>query len=504
MTSARVLIVEDEAIVAKDLEVRLTAHGYQVIGAVATGADAIEMAGRLTPDIVLMDIRLRGDLDGIEAADRIRRATHRPVVYLTAHADTATVARACTTEPFGYILKPFDERELSTVIEMAIYKHRAEERLRESEERHATTLRSIGDAVIATDAAARVTMMNPVAESLTGWPQAEALGRALTEVFHIVNETSRLPVESPIGKVLATGTTVGLANSTVLIRRDGAEFPIDDCGAPIRDRSGRLTGAVLVFRDVTEAKRLEDLLRQSQKMEAIGRLAGGVAHDFNNLLTVIQGYSTLVADSLQPDHPSRPFAEEVYRAAEKAAALTAQLLAFSRKQMLRPQAFDLNQRIKDLERMFSRLIGAHIRVHLDLSPGLGLTRADPSQVEQIVMNLVVNARDALPNGGELTLRTDVVEGSANAAPDMPLVPGTYHRLSVIDNGVGMNEPTRARVFEPFFTTKEMGKGTGLGLATVFGIVKQSGGHITVASTPGRGTTFAVYLPAAENGAVNVA
>src|SRR3954468_8766006 len=258
MTPARILVVEDDRVVARDIQHQLTRIGHTVVGVTPLGEDAVRLALESHPDLVLMDIRLEGALDGVDAAQQIRNRCQVPVVYLTAYADDETLKRARVTEPFGYLLKPFEDSQLRTVIEMALYKHAAERKLRESERRYAVTLASIGDAVIATDERGRVTFLNPVAEALTGWPRAEAAGRPLAEVFRIVNEETRQPVEDPAAKVLRLGTVVGLANHTALLARDGRELPIDDCGAPIIDDRGRIAGVVLVFRDVTQRRQAEE------------------------------------------------------------------------------------------------------------------------------------------------------------------------------------------------------------------------------------------------------
>ncbi len=265
MTPASILIVEDDRVVARDIQHHLAGFGYTVAGTTAFGEDAVRLAEEARPDLVLMDIRLAGAMDGIEAARRLRERCRVPVVYLTAYADEETLRRARVTEPFGYILKPFEDRELHTVIEMALYKHQAERRLLESERRYAVTLASIGDAVIATDGRGQVTFLNPAAEALTGWPGAEAAGRPLPEVFRIVNEETRRPAEDPASKVLRLGTVVGLANHTLLLARGGREVPIDDSGAPIRDDRGDVTGVVLVFHDVAEQRRAEAALRESEE-----------------------------------------------------------------------------------------------------------------------------------------------------------------------------------------------------------------------------------------------
>ncbi len=270
MTPARILVVEDDRVVARDIQHQLTRIGHTVVGVTPSGEDAVRLALESHPDLVLMDVRLEGALDGVDAAQQIRDRCQVPVVFLTAFADDETLERARVTEPFGYLLKPFEDSELRTVIEMALYKHAAERKLRESERRYAVTLASIGDAVIATDDQTRVTFLNRVAEALTGWPRAEATGRPLAEVFRIINEETRQPVEDPAAEVLRLGIMVGLANHTVLLARDGREVPIDDCGAPIIDDRGSITGVVLVFRDTTQRRSAEEaevLRRANARLE---------------------------------------------------------------------------------------------------------------------------------------------------------------------------------------------------------------------------------------------
>jgi len=274
-------------------------------------------------------------------------------------------------------------------------------------------------------------------------------------------------------------------------RKDGTSFPVEYVSTPIFV-DGQVAGAVVVFKDATERRALEEQLLHAQKMEAIGRLAGGVAHDFNNVLTVILSCADLLASDIAPDNPE---VEEIRQAARRAAGLTRQLLAFSRRQILEPRVLDLNEVLGNLEKMIRRIVGEDIDVRVSLAPDLGSVRADPGQIEQVVMNLVVNARDAMPRGGKLVLETANVDLDASWAREhVGVSPGRYVMLAVRDTGVGMDAGTRARIFEPFFTTKERGKGTGLGLSTVHGIVKQSGGEIDVCSELGRGTTFHIYLP----------
>lgn len=511
MTATRILIVEDEILVARDLEQQLTALGYQAVGIAATGARALQLVAESQPHLILMDIRLQGALDGIATAEQIRQRHLLPVIYLTAHADSATAARARVSEPFGYILKPFEERELRTIIEMALYKHEAERKLRASERRFATTLRSIGDAVIATDEQGYITYMNPTAEELTGWSLAAAQGQPLANIFQIISETTRQPAPSPAKRVLQEGIVVGLANHTLLITRDGQELPIDDSAAPILDDQGNCTGVVLVFRDITERRLAEERLRASeqqvrqvQKMEAIGQLAAGIAHDFNNMLTVINGYSSLLLSSKEPGPNWQKYVERIETAGKRAEALTRQLLTFSRRQMVQSRILSLNQIVMNMEQMFSRLLGEHIQIITVLDTTLAPVRADAGQIEQVLMNLAVNARDAMPDGGAITLQTSNLILTREQTLGLPdLQPGLYAVLTVQDTGCGMTEQVKAHLFEPFFTTKERDKGTGLGLATVYGIIKQSNGHITVKSEVNQGTAFTIYLPAVHGQVTDV-
>jgi PAS domain S-box-containing protein len=270
----------------------------------------------------------------------------------------------------------------------------------------------------------------------------------------------------------------------------------------VRNTDGKIAKVVGNVMDVTERKKadqtrrsFEEQLRQSQKMEAIGKLAGGVAHDFNNLLTVILGYSELASRHLQEGHPAHKPLAEVLNASKRAAGLTRQLLVFSRSQVIERKPVDINQIVNSIDGLLRRAVGEGIDLRMALAPDLGVTLADAGQIEQVLMNLVVNARDAMPQGGTLTLETANVDlDEAYVAKHVDIVPGPYVMLSVTDSGCGMDAQTKSRVFEPFFTTKERGKGTGLGLATVYGIVSQSGGHVAVESQPGRGSTFEIYLP----------
>ena len=265
MINSKILIVEDEAISALDLQSRLQNRGFLVPEIAFTGEEAIRKSAEVRPDLVLMDIMLPGDIDGITAAEQIKSRFDIPVIYVTAYADEATLQRAKITEPFGYIIKPFQERELAIAIEMALYKHKMEKKIKENEKWLATILRSIGDAVIVTDKSSLITFMNGIAEKLTGWGMEEVLNKKLNDIFSIINRDTRQPHENIIDKVLSDGIVRGLANHTILIAKDGTEIPIDDSMAPIKDDLGNITGAVLVFRDVTEREEAEEKIRQAYK-----------------------------------------------------------------------------------------------------------------------------------------------------------------------------------------------------------------------------------------------
>jgi PAS domain S-box-containing protein len=292
-----------------------------------------------------------------------------------------------------------------------------------------------------------------------------------------------------------------LAGETFVASADVAGRSYETWYSPRVDANGTVTGVLGVATDLTERRQLEEQLRQSQKLESVGLLAGGIAHDFNNMLTAITGYADLVMDDLPPGDRRRDDVAEIGRAAQKAALLTSQLLAFSRKQILRPEALNLNDAVIDVSRMLRRVIGEDIALVTSMGEGLGLVNADPGQVAQVLMNLAVNARDAMPNGGTLTIETATVDlDDGYARRHESVRPGPFVMLAVSDTGTGMPPEVRERIFEPFFTTKGIGKGTGMGLATVYGIVKQSGGHVWVYSEVGHGSTFKVYLPRIVQGA----
>lgn len=367
----RILVVEDEFITATDIKDNLLRLGYEVAAVVDTGEDAVLKAAELRPDLILMDITLNGPMSGIEAATEIKHSLEIPIVYLTSHVDVVTIAEAKTSEPFGYLSKPYNVPTMLSTIEMALYKSCAD----------------------------------------------------------------------------------------------------------------------------NKRKRLEDQLQQAQKMEAVGRLAGGVAHYLNNMLSVIIGYADMMQEDAGPSDPRFADLKKIIGAAERSVDIVKQLLAFAREQSISPNDLNLNDFIADKLKMLRQMAGGDIELHWRPSATQGLLHMDPNQLDQILENLVSNARGAIDGKGAIAILTgnadfDQVYCESHAA----CLPGRYLRLSVSDDGCGMDEATLAQIFEPFFTTKSQGQGTGLGLATVYGIVMQNGGFIDVNTEPGRGTTCHIYLP----------
>jgi PAS domain S-box-containing protein len=345
------------------------------------------------------------------------------------------------------------------------------------------------DVIYTHDLEGHFTSLNRAGEQITGYTRAEA---AQMSVLQIVSPAYQDQIRGMIARQFADEAKTPC--SLEILAKDGRKVLLEVSPRLVL-KDGQAVGMQGIARDVTQRRHLEEQLAHAQRMEAIGHLAGGVAHDFNNLLTVVTGYSELVLRRLGAESPVRQEIEQIKKAGERATTLTRQLLAFSRKQMLQPRVLDLNAVLSDVERLLRRLIGENIQLTMVLGPDLKRVKADPGQMEQIIMNLAVNARDAMPQGGMLTVGTaNVVLDDDYANQHVDVKPGQYVMLAVSDTGIGMDDHTRSHIFEPFFTTKVKGKGTGMGLSTVYGIVKQSGGYIWVYSEPNQGSTFKIYLP----------
>ena len=497
MTGLRVLLVDDNpddrALVRRELERDFP------------GADATEVrdTGELERalanggfDVVITDYRLNWT-DGLVV---LRRAKERwpdtPVVMFTGSGGEEIAVQAMKDGLDDYVIKtPSHYRRLPSAVASALERARGRAAIREQE--HAVAALAESEArfralfenahvgICITDRGGVILHTNAAYRDLLGYTGEELRGTTFLDYAH--------PDDLPENRRLfERGEPYRLEKRYV--RKDGRAVWVDLGSAVVGDAEGTPQFAFGIAIDITERKLLEERLLHSQKMEAIGRLVGGIAHDFNNLLTAITGYAELVASRLDENDPVRADVAEIQRAGERAAALVQQLLAFGRKQVLKPRSVNLNAVVGDIQAMLRRVIGEDVELVTVEKPGLAPVNVDVGQLEQVIVNLVVNARDALPRGGSVPLAPGERDVAAREELRVGIPAGRYVTLAVSDTGIGMDADTRARIFEPYFTTKEQGKGSGLGLATVFGIVEQSGGHVTVESVPGDGATFTVYLP----------
>ncbi len=528
MNKGRVLIIDDEALIRRALSDYLSEHDYETEVAV-DGLEGLNRAREDHFDAVLVDLRMP-KVDGLEVISTLNaEQPDLPIIVVSGTGVLADAIEAVRLGAWDYITKPVrDMGEVVMVIERVLDKaHLIEERsryqaqieqlnrsleaevirkthelqaqnrqlerllnqVREQATRVQQILDLVPEGVLLLDAEGRVLLTNPLAEQdlrvLAPLPAPEVAQPPSQYYRH-----TPLPTlgERPLTDLL-TLPPHGLWHE---IAAKGKQYQI--LARPIFSEATPSEWLV-VIRDMTRQREIERRIQQQERLAAIGQLAAGIVHDFNNHLTAITGYSELLLLSIDPNDPRRADLEEIKKAAERSASLNRQLLTFSRKQVIQPRIISLNELIINIEKMLRRLIGEDIELVIHLDPNLGQIEADPTQIDQVIMNLVVNARDAMPNGGRLSIETSNVDMDENLAlRHADLAPGAYVLLTVSDNGIGMDQETQSHLFEPFFTTKERGKGTGLGLATVYGIVKQSKGSIWVYSEVGRGSTFKIYLP----------
>ncbi|MBU4200337.1 MAG: response regulator [Verrucomicrobia bacterium] len=510
MAGERILIVEDESIVAKDIQNSLKNLGYVVPAIVSTGEEAVVKAHELKPDLVLMDVMLKGQIDGIEAAEQIRAQSHIPVVFLTAYTDDQTLKRAKVSEAFGYLLKPFEDRELRTTIEMALYQCIMKRKLRESREWFETTLRCLGDAVVATDTHDCIQMINATAEALTGWPRADAIGRKLTDIFCLKDRPQSLLLEQFNTKILQGNEATEFGKDSILIARDGHPIPIDHSIAPIVGGEGNILGIVVIFRDVSDRHLSEDRerdlqkrLSRSKRMESLGILAGGVAHDLNNILGPIIDYPDLIMKNLPADSALRADLEIIKNSSHKAIEMVHDLLTLGRIGHVPMEPIALNEIIdacmsstefRTLQTKFPLVMAEH-----QLAPDLHRVMGSRQHLYEVVMNLLINAFDAMPSGGRLMLTTSMKQLNKALEGYEVIEPGKYAVLHFTDTGRGIGEENINQIFEPFFTKRTLGweVGSGLGLAVVYGVVKDHKGFLNVTSKVGTGSDFDVYFPVSE-------
>jgi PAS domain S-box-containing protein len=493
----RVLIVNDEPDHLTLMDRLLRGAGYQVLKA-KDGCEALDQARHLRPQLIISDVSMPC-MDGIELCRRARADTDLclvPILLVSAHRrDAASAIEGLEAGADEYLEAPYEPGRLIAQAARLVERARSENAIRESEKRYRMLFESNPQPMWVFDEETLQFMaVNEAAIQHYGYSRAEFLAMTIKDI--------RPPedVQALLDDVGKHSRGIDRAGTWRHLKKSGEIIDVEVTSHEIvfDERPAKL---VLAF-DISSRKQAEDALkkveeqfRRSQKLEAVGRLAGGVAHDFNNILTAILGYSDLTLRSLENYDSARHRIEEIQRAAQRASSLTQQLLAFSRKQVLQPKVLNLNLIVADIDRMLRRLIGEDVDLVTILDPGLGRVKADPGQMEQVLMNLVVNSRDAMPDGGKLTIETKNVHlDSTYAQTHLSVQPGQFVMLAVSDTGIGMEAEMQEHIFEPFFTTKEKGKGTGLGLSTIYGIVKQSGGNIWVYSEVGHGTTFKIYLP----------
>jgi signal transduction histidine kinase/BarA-like signal transduction histidine kinase len=484
MDTSRILIVEDESIVALDLQARLFRLGYDVVGIADTGALALDLAEQFRPDLTLMDIRLRSGMDGIETASHLRARFGIPVVYLTAYSDEATLQRAKFTEPLGYLVKPFEERELHSTIEMALYKIAMEKRLQAETSRLQSVVSTLPEGVL---------LLGKDRRLLMGNQRALDYLRYLAQVDE--DETVLWTHPYALDSLLASAGDGGWHELHVTGDKD-LIFEINV--AEVQTTADKTASEwMLIIRDVTAERELQERIRLQERLAAIGQFAAGIAHDFNNILATVTLELYIVRKTepaLLPKTQER--LEIISQQAVRASSLVKQLLDFSRTSITETHDFDLIPLMQELLTMFTRLLPENIRLRLSLPDRPVIINGDPTRITQLLMNLALNARDAMPDGGDLSIE---VVTAPHTALDASLI-ADFHdwtQIRVTDTGCGIEPDDLPHIFEPFFTTKSPGKGTGLGLAQVYGIVQQHGGLIDVSSHIGEGSTFNIWLPMLE-------
>ncbi len=500
--------MEDEVIVARDIEQQLLGMGYDLVGHATRGEEAVALAAQLRPDLILMDIQLAGDMDGIAAAQAIHAQNSLPIVFLTAFAADDVLARAKLAEPYGYILKPFSERELRTVIEMAFYKHQADTRLRASEAFNLSILNSISANIVVLDKEGIIIAANDSGASLS-----------LANTLKFGNPSTHVDV----GSNYLTRYQAGIRFTTdedALTARNGISAVLEGTrsnfsmhyphhlpgqqrwfhlsASPLKLDTG---GIVITHHNVTDQMLLQQQLTQAQKMQSVGQLTGGIAHDFNNILTSILGYTDLALERFVPDKTSKlaTYLNEVKRASLRARDLIVNMLAFSRGGKGEPRRVKPADMMAEVAKLLRSVLPSSLELLVTAKSGSPDIYLDPVHLHQMIMNLCINARDAVGAHGRIEVGLTPhshVDGECDSCHHQ--AQGEFVEIWVKDNGSGINPETLAHMFEPFYSTKGVGKGTGLGLSTVHGLVHGYGGHIIVTSTPGSGTTIRLLLPSASD------
>ncbi|MBN1409323.1 MAG: response regulator [Spirochaetales bacterium] len=490
ISKPRIMVVEDTYIVAKDIQDTLSELGYLVSEIASSGKEAMEVAGQNKPDLVLMDIKLSGNMDGIETASQLQERYDVPVIYLTAYADNHILERAKRTQPCGYIIKPYKKMELHSTIEMALYKSKMENFLKSREELMSTTLRSISNAVITVDVKGNLTFLNPVAEKLFGLSLGSSYGKSINDVYMVLEDKTNEVLENPVFKVLEAGDTVELENH-LLQTNDNRKIQAFQSISPIQNEMGEILGGVVIIRDITEQKLLQEELLKAQKLESLTSLAGGIAHKFNNLLTVIIGNTNLLKVNMKTTDTSLKAFSEMEEAVTKAKDLTSQLLSFSEGNKLTIKTvspFDLMK--KTIESFFiSPLIDFQYRIANDL----WFVDIDDIQISRVFFNLIKNIY--LTRNERIKITIDMV----NFVPDerilLPLKNERYVKISIKSSDPSVSKDSLNGLLDPYFSSKSYE--TSLELAATYATIKNHNGYVAINSSAGEGTGVDIYLPASQ-------
>jgi len=484
MNRPKILVVEDERVVAADIEECLSKLGYCVVGAAASGVGAIRRAVETSPDLVLMDIKLKGAMDGVDAAGELHSRLGIPVVFLTAYADSEILERAKRSSPFGYVLKPFDERALRSAVEIALHRHPEERKLAENERRLITALRSFGEAVILTQDTGLITFMNRAAERLTGWKQSDAAGKRIGDVFTTLRSRTGSLSGNPVSRVLQEGINLGLGEETILVSKHGAETWIEGNATPLWDEDREIVGAALVFHrvDPSQRKKTEDSkpISADGRMETLGRLAGAVAGELSQAFTAIGETASRLRDRAGSGSTARAELDALLATAAKGRMLTGQILAFAQHHPRRPVLVRVNELVEQLRELLTCAAGSETGLQTALDSETGAVTADPAQLEELLLNLVLEARKRTPGGGRLTIETGNIELLGEyARMRTRLRPGRYVLLAVTFAGSVM------------LSVREDAKEE---MPAAYDLARDLGGDLIIHSEPGRVTTFEVYLP----------
>ena len=483
----QILVVEDEGLIAEDIKTRLERFGYTVPAIAGSGEEALRLARYAPIDLVVMDIRIKGAMDGIATAQALKEELGLPVIYLTAHADQDTVNRAKFTEPLGYVLKPVGDASLSSVVQIAFYKNEMERRLRTSEAWLSATLASVGDGIIATDPSGEIVFMSPAAERLTGWSGKEAHGRLLMGVLSLCDESTGEAAKNPVFELFP-----GETRFYTLLSKTGESLEVEV--ACFENRSVQeLLGAILVIRDVRAGKELEGRRIQSQRMEAVANLAGGLAHDFNNQLMVNLGYADELSERLHGEDTEQALA--IREAASIASSVAGELLTLSRRDVAPVGVLDVNEVIREVWPVLARTLGKGRTLTTELGPVSGFVRIDRHQFKQVLLNLALHARERMAGLGEFRIESSILDVGAGTPESRHYRPGQYVQLRVADTGEAMDKVALARIFEPSFEGQTQARSSArLGLSIVHGTIARSGGYIGASSQSGRGASFEILLP----------